>query len=66
MEYERAYLHSPDDWEKVTEEYVRKRLDGHQANPLMLCADCAEVDRQMELRSEIDRRRRTEDNDTVP
>ena len=40
--------------------------DGHAANPLMLCGDCAEVDRQMELRSDIDRRHRTEGNNTAP
>ena len=37
--------------------------DGHRANPSMLCADCAEADRQMELQTEINRRRRTEADD---
>ena len=39
--------------------------DGHRANPVMLCADCAEADRQMELRSEIDRRSRAETDHTA-
>ena len=28
MAYERAYLDHPDDWECVSEEYLRDRLDG--------------------------------------
>ena len=28
MEYERAYLDHPDDWECVSEEYLRDLLDG--------------------------------------
>ena len=28
MEYERAYVDHPEDWEPVSEEYVREHLDG--------------------------------------
>ena len=94
MEYERAYVDRPEDWEPVSEEYVRERLDGpyrdvdmaveylHEAGTIRtpfarvvsesvegngrIHADCAEADRQMEMRSEIDRRRRTESDDTAP